>query len=527
MKMKKTMTKLAVGAFLLAVPGIAAAASQGLTGDCVECHTMHNSEKGQPVAVMGALGTESITRTPIQNLLRMDCIACHVADPGGADNIIVMLGGSTIPQVGHADSTDLAGGNFSHIMNNGSRKGHNVSDLSAMFGTTGDDNGGTYGVAPGMYRYSNHTDVFSPDAATFSDNGDKIGTGITNFSKFTCAGAAGCHGTRSQVLSGYTDDNIYDVPDVAYGNGDPSTFWSNGDVVYDTFGNGDVITADGTDFYAAIKRVGIPAISGAHHNSYDGPKYGLNYLNEGGSTHDGQRVADGYRFIPGLWGYGNEAARWENVDAGSHNEYYGDDAGLNEPGYVMTANGDQVDINGNTNDLYGNGDYVEAIQTTGNCHIEGHVSGTSARMATTSTLRVPNNSMSGFCATCHGTFHSVGDLSASYITDSNGPNNGISGAFLRHPSDYIIPNSGEYASFTALPSSLSTLVARNSVYTAPSAIVTPGQDMVMCLSCHLAHASEYDAMLRFDYTEQQAGNAVAGIGEDCLACHTTKGILNR
>jgi hypothetical protein len=41
----------------------------------------------------------------------------------------------------------------------------------------------------------------------------------------------------------------------------------------------------------------------------------------------------------------------------------------------------------------------------------------------------------------------------------------------------------------------------------------------------MAHASPYDAMLRFDYTDQQAGNASAGLGAGCLACHTTKGIL--
>jgi predicted CXXCH cytochrome family protein len=45
----------------------------------------------------------------------------------------------------------------------------------------------------------------------------------------------------------------------------------------------------------------------------------------------------------------------------------------------------------------------------------------------------------------------------------------------------------------------------------------------MCLSCHKAHATENDGMLRFDYTAIKAGDTSSNFG--CLACHTTKGIL--
>jgi predicted CXXCH cytochrome family protein len=57
---------------------------------------------------------------------------------------------------------------------------------------------------------------------------------------------------------------------------------------------------------------------------------------------------------------------------------------------------------------------------------------------------------------------------------------------------------------------------------AASATVTPGTDMVMCLSCHQPHATEFDGMLRFDYQQIIAGGGATGQG--CLACHTTKGI---
>ena len=45
----------------------------------------------------------------------------------------------------------------------------------------------------------------------------------------------------------------------------------------------------------------------------------------------------------------------------------------------------------------------------------------------------------------------------------------------------------------------------------------------MCLSCHQAHASDHDYMLRFDYAGMVAGTNPAADGTGCLACHTTKG----
>ncbi len=96
--------------------------AQGLVGDCSDCHTMHNSEQGQKVAIYGVGGTfVPGTPLPIQNLLRMDCIACHAQN--SSDKIVTMPGGSTIPQVYHQDATgDLAAGNFAYI--SGTKTGH-------------------------------------------------------------------------------------------------------------------------------------------------------------------------------------------------------------------------------------------------------------------------------------------------------------------------------------------------------------------------------------------------------------------
>lgn len=45
--------------------------------------------------------------------------------------------------------------------------------------------------------------------------------------------------------------------------------------------------------------------------------------------------------------------------------------------------------------------------------------------------------------------------------------------------------------------------------------------MVFCLSCHRAHGSPYPDMLRFDYSEMQAGGGGA-TGTGCFKCHSAK-----
>lgn len=114
-------------------------------------------------------------------------------------------------------------------------------------------------------------------------------------------------------------------------------------------------------------------------------------------------------------------------------------------------------------------------------------------------------STTGFCTGCHGDFHSQKS----------------DGKWIRHPSDAVIPDKREYAGLgggSRLYDPLSP-VAKATVDT-PDGTVTPGSDMVMCLSCHRPHGSPYPDLLRWDYraTEAQGG------GEDngCFYCHTQK-----
>jgi hypothetical protein len=116
--------------------------------------------------------------------------------------------------------------------------------------------------------------------------------------------------------------------------------------------------------------------------------------------------------------------------------------------------------------------------------------------------------ISNLCAECHGYFHS--DI-------------GSSGAWIRHPTDVILPNSGEYSAYTSY--SNEAPVARVNIPDSPSSLVQPGTDdaIIMCLSCHRAHASPYDDALRWDYSTMNAGGGGSG---GCFTCHAQKSLNN-
>ena len=110
----------------------------------------------------------------------------------------------------------------------------------------------------------------------------------------------------------------------------------------------------------------------------------------------------------------------------------------------------------------------------------------------------------GFCTACHCNFHaSQGSISP----------------WLMHPSEVVIPDSGEFAdAFGAGGSGTGTYdpdipVARPSLASV-SNNVNIDTDQVMCLSCHRSHGSPYSKMLRWDYR----GNDWSG----CGSCHTWK-----
>ncbi|MBU1137831.1 MAG: hypothetical protein KKA76_02525, partial [Proteobacteria bacterium] len=143
-----------------------------MTGNCANCHTMHNSQGGLAM-------TFDQNTTANDNLTRGTCLGCHAQ--GTDSSAIVVLGTSRIPQVYHDGGTDLAGGNFAYItgLKGGGasdRKGHNIAEL------TGSD-GVLYGPPGGINQ-------------SFHDNGF-----IVNTNNLTCAGTNGCHGYRFAASS--------------------------------------------------------------------------------------------------------------------------------------------------------------------------------------------------------------------------------------------------------------------------------------------------------------------------------------
>ena len=122
-----------------------------------------------------------------------------------------------------------------------------------------------------------------------------------------------------------------------------------------------------------------------------------------------------------------------------------------------------------------------------------------------------SNTTTAYCTGCHGQFHEQK----------------LNGDWIRHPSDRVIKNEGEYA-YTGriagtpdahLYDPLSP-VARPSVDGTPDDKVAPGTDMVMCLSCHRPHGSPNPDILRWDYSEMLAGGGDNFQG--CFYCHTEK-----
>lgn len=202
---------------------------------------------------------------------------------------------------------------------------------------------------------------------------------------------------------------------------------------------------------------GIPMLKGAHHSNVDGK-----------CETDIDKVYGSYRFLLGVKGLENTSDKWQNKDANSHNEYFGDTTPMN----VSCAN---------------------------TCHLSGGV-------------QPPNHTISGFCATCHGLFHDLSSIGGDTISP-----------FTRHPTDIVIKNDGEYSAYTTY--SVEAPVARGAVPDGISSTVTPGNSgiegaIVMCLSCHAVHGTNYPDILRWNYDDMIAGDNSKSGG--CFTCHTQK-----
>jgi len=200
------------------------------------------------------------------------------------------------------------------------------------------------------------------------------------------------------------------------------------------------------------------ALSGAHHQ---------NVLCDSTSC-DGSTVAKSYRFLLGI--KGTEDDDWElTLSTTDHNGYYAVHADSDSGGPA-----DEASIN-----------YL--------------------------------------CGECHGQFH--------YDTESGN----YASPWLRHPTDYDMNKvkNKEYGNYpnTAIFSGKLGVSATGDYFAevpvgnkdgvVKSQVLQGGGDaIVLCISCHRAHATPYDDILRWDYSSCTAGTQNANCG--CFACHTSK-----
>jgi hypothetical protein len=161
-------------------------------------------------------------------------------------------------------------------------------------------------------------------------------------------------------------------------------------------------------------------------------------------------------------------------------------------------------------------DWEKSVSSTD--HNEYYGTTLSARTSQPPTSVQPVQTMSQFCASCHGNFHMAG------LTDGTGitPTADLNSPWIRHPTDVLIPDEPPYKNYVTYE--LTARVARKNLPPADSGKTEiqsgGGNAVVTCLSCHKAHASEFSDMLRFSYSNYLTGQGARGTG--CFACHGDK-----
>lgn len=129
------------------------------------------------------------------------------------------------------------------------------------------------------------------------------------------------------------------------------------------------------------------------------------------------------------------------------------------------------------------------------------------------------NTISYFCGECHGNYHANNNLGGTI-------NVGDSTPWLRHPTDFAFSGvrdgnyaKSEYAQYNTPNTNVySTLAPVAETNPSISNKTVGSGSIVMCLSCHRAHASPHFKMMRWDYKSSTLSEALSG----CNVCHTSK-----
>ena len=189
MKEVNRMRKILFTGFLILLAiGVMYGNGNAITGQCSNCHTMHNSQDGAAVDSGG----------PNNQLLNAGCVACHTTTTGqtssfGAPAILHTTSPGTAATDQGAGET-LAGGDFYWVNNDETTdadKGHNVADLPGVDDSVKDTNMPNLSP-PGWDPVATGTSFVAGQVA----GGESAWT-----SKLTCGGKYGCHGDHTATSS--------------------------------------------------------------------------------------------------------------------------------------------------------------------------------------------------------------------------------------------------------------------------------------------------------------------------------------
>lgn len=179
--MARYMIPTAIAVLLVAFAGTATAQHTHM-GTCSECHSMHNSQDGQPLRFDGGA-------TPLALLLRADCVSCHAGLNSPANFAPSPARARRISSTGTLNTTVSS---------------PRITAFSPPTYTWGDSPGINGGVLAGGSFYwvtindaYGHNDTTIPGVMPDSRFGNTPPGGTTLTSPLQCAGTNGCHGDPS------------------------------------------------------------------------------------------------------------------------------------------------------------------------------------------------------------------------------------------------------------------------------------------------------------------------------------------
>lgn len=235
--------------------------------------------------------------------------------------------------------------------------------------------------------------------------------------------------------------------------------------------------------------------------------------NNGNENHDIGAIAVPAGFDSGetTWYTGHSAGGGNGLGCAGTNGCHGNETDLDDMAAIKGGHHDPSAyriLYVGTNGVVGSGakDYEEAI--IDNPSTEVVTSGDTQNVNIYS-AGVDDPSISELCAKCHGDFHNE-----SGSTDDCGS----ASPWIRHPTDVAIPASW------AIGDTAYTLdgddYKHNPVgYQDATFQLTSGR-MATCLSCHRAHGTANNDLLRWGYSTQLAGQETASqVDFGCLGCH--------